>query len=92
MKERTEWRGQKESQIIGEEKRNGRLVGAAETSKVRAERYRLQRKNWSILGLPKRNERPQCQREREREQLARTPEPLLPKGKGTEPSVQSTRS
>ena len=28
----------------------------------------------------------------QREQLARTPEPLLPKGKGTEPSVQSTRS
>ena len=28
----------------------------------------------------------------QREQLARTPEPHLPKGKGTEPSVQSTRS
>ena len=27
-----------------------------------------------------------------REQLASTPEPPLPKGKGTEPSVQSTRS
>ena len=27
-----------------------------------------------------------------REQLARTPEPPLPKGKGAEPSVQSTRS
>ena len=27
-----------------------------------------------------------------REQLGRTPEPALPKGKGTEPSVQSTRS
>ena len=27
----------------------------------------------------------------QREQLARTPEPPLPKGKGTEPSVQSTR-
>ena len=26
----------------------------------------------------------------QREQLASTPEPLLPKGKGTEPSVQST--
>ena len=32
------------------------------------------------------------QREREREQLARTPKPLLPRGKGTDPSVQSTRS
>ena len=28
----------------------------------------------------------------QREQLARTPEPLLPKRKETEPSVQSTRS
>ena len=28
----------------------------------------------------------------QREQLASTPEPLLPKGKGTEPSVHSTRS
>ena len=27
----------------------------------------------------------------QREQMARTPEPPLPKGKGTEPSVQSTR-
>ena len=28
----------------------------------------------------------------QREQLASTPEPPLPKGKGTKPSVQSTRS
>ena len=28
----------------------------------------------------------------QREQLASTPEPLFSKGKGTEPSVQSTRS
>ena len=28
----------------------------------------------------------------QKKQLARTPEPPLPKGKGTEPSVQSTRS
>ena len=32
------------------------------------------------------------QREREREQLASMPESPLPKGKGTEPSVQSTKS
>ena len=63
MEERTEWRGQNESQIIGEEKRNGRLVGAAETSKEHAEWRRLQRKNLSILGLPKRKEWPQCHRE-----------------------------
>ena len=63
MEERTGWRGQNESQIIGEEKRNGRLVGAAETSKERAEWRRLQRKNLNILGLPKRKEWPQCHRE-----------------------------
>ena len=47
-------RGQNESQI--EEKRNGRLCGATETSKERAEWRRLQRKNLNILGLPKRKE------------------------------------
>ena len=52
-----------ESQIVGEEKKNGRLVGAAETSKERAEWRRLQQKNLSILGLPKRIEWPQCHRE-----------------------------
>ena len=63
MEERTGWRGQNESQIVREEKGKGRLVGAAETSKVRAQWRRLQRKNWSILGLPKKKEWPQCHRE-----------------------------
>ena len=63
MEERTEWQGKNESQIVGEEKRNGRLVGAAETSKEHAEWRRFQRKNWNILGLPKRKEWPQCHRE-----------------------------
>ena len=63
MEERTGWRGQNESQTIGEEKRNGRLYGAADTSKERAEWRRLQRKNLSILGLPNRKEWPQCHRE-----------------------------
>ena len=49
MEERTEWQRQSENQIIGEEKGNGRLVGAAETSKEVAGRRRLQRKNLSIL-------------------------------------------
>ena len=62
MEERTGWRGQNESQIVGE-KRSGRLVGAAETSKERAEWHRLQRKNLSVLGLLKRKEWPQCHRE-----------------------------
>ena len=63
MEERTGWRRQNESQIIGEEKRNSRLVGAAKTSRERAEWRRLQRKNLSILGLPKTKEWPQCHRE-----------------------------
>ena len=48
---------------MGEEKRNGRLVGVAETSKEHAEWRRLQRKNLNILGLPKKKEWPQCHRE-----------------------------
>ena len=62
MEERTGWRGQNESQIV-EEKRNGRLAGSAKTSKERAEWRRLQRKNLSILSLPKRKKWPQCHRE-----------------------------
>ena len=63
MEERTRRREQNESQIGEEEKRNGRFVGAAETSKEHGEWRRLQRKNLSILGLPKRKEWPQCHRE-----------------------------
>ena len=63
MEQRTGWRGQNESQIVGEEKKNGRLVDAAETSKERSEWRRLQRKNLNIHCLPKRKEWPQCHRE-----------------------------
>ena len=56
MEERTGWRGQNESQTEGEEKKNGRLYDAAETSKERAEWRRLQWKNLNLLGLPKRKE------------------------------------
>ena len=68
--------------MIEEEKKSDMLVGAAETSKGR----RLQLKNLSILSLLKKTVAsvPQI------EQLANTPKPPLPKG--TEPSVQSTRS
>ena len=89
MEERTGWQGQNESQIGGEEKRNDRLVGVAETSKKRAERRRLQNRNLNILGLLKKERVASVP---QRKQLASTPEPPLPKGKGTEPSVQSTRS
>ena len=63
MKKRTGWRGQNESQIGGEEKRNGRLVGPAEISKERAEWRRLQRKYLSIQDLLKRKGWPRCHRE-----------------------------
>ena len=63
MKERIGWRGQNESQIVGEEKKNGRLVGAAKTRKELAEWRRLQRRNLNKLGLLKRKEWPQCHRE-----------------------------
>ena len=56
MEKRTGWRGQNESQIVGKEKKNGRLVGAAETSKEHAEWRRLQRKNLNKLGLLKKKE------------------------------------
>ena len=48
--------------IGGEEKKNGRLVGAAETSKERTGWRRLQRKYLSMLGLLKRKGWPQCHR------------------------------
>ena len=63
MEGRTGWQGQNESQIVGEEKRSGKLDGAAETSKERAEWRSLQRKNLNKLGLPKKKEWPQYHRE-----------------------------
>ena len=63
MEKRTGWRGQNESLIGGEEKRSDRLVGAAETSKERAEWCWPQRRNLSKLGLLKKKVWPQCDRE-----------------------------
>ena len=74
MEEKTEWRGQSESQIVGEKKRSGRLVGAAETSKELAECRRVQRKNWT-------SEKKRVASVPQREQLASTPKPSLPKRK-----------
>ena len=66
------FREQSESRREGEGKRNGRLVGAAESS---GERVKWRRKNLNKLGLPKRKASvPQS------EQLTRTPEPQMPKG------------
>ena len=55
--------GEDRTRVRQVEKKNGILYGVAETSKERAEWRRLQRKNWNILGLPKRKEWPQCHRE-----------------------------
>ena len=76
MEERTGWREQNESQIIGEKKRNGKLVGAAETSKERAEWRRLQRKKLGNTGPA---EKKRVASVPHRERLAKTPEPLLSK-------------
>ena len=43
-----------------QEKRSGRLVGAAETCEERAEWRRLQQRSLNTLGLLKRIEWPQC--------------------------------
>ena len=86
MEERIGWQGQSESHT--EEKRNGRLVGVAKTSKERAEWHRLQQKNLNIPGLLKRKEWPQChkesswqvrwsrpcQKEKEQSRLSRVPD------------------
>ena len=71
------------------EKRNGRFADAAETSRELAEWRRLQRKNFEQTG-PAEKER--VASAPQNELLTRTPEFLLPKRKGTEPSVQKTRS
>ena len=67
MEERIGWQGQNESQIEGEEKISGKLVGAAETSKERAEWPWLHRKNLNKLGLLKRKAWSQCHRESSRQ-------------------------
>ena len=55
--------GENKCQIVGEQKRNGRLVGAVDTSEELAEWRRLQWKNLNILSLAKRRERHQCHKE-----------------------------
>ena len=86
MEERTGWRGQNESQIIKEKwqtcwcyRDQQRACRMAQASAEKLEHTGPAEKE-RVASVP------------QREQLAKTPEPLLPKGKGTEPSVQSTRS
>ena len=54
--EKTEWQEPNESWKEVEEKRNGRLVGAAGSSKELVEFRRPQQKNLNIMGLRKRKE------------------------------------
>ena len=82
-------RTERESDRRREEKRSGRLVGAAETSKERAKWRRLQRKKLEHTG-PAEKERvasvPQ------REQLASTPEPPMPKKRNRVPDHEGGES
>ena len=87
MEERTGWRGQNESQIGGEKKwqtcwccldqqRACKMVQALVEKLKHTEPAEQER----VASVP------------QREQLASTSEQSLPKGTGTEPSVQSIRS
>ena len=85
MEERTGWQGQNESQIVGEEKwqtcwccRDQQRAGRMAQASVEKLNHTGPAERERVASVP------------QREQLASTPEPLLPKG--TEPSVQSTRS
>ena len=81
MEERTGWRGQSESQIVGQDSRccrdQQRACRMAQASAEKLEHTGPAEKE-GVASVP------------QRKQLARTPEPPLPKGK--EPSVQSIRS
>ena len=71
-----------------EEKKNGRLVDGSETSRA----CRMAQASAEQLKHTGSAEKERVASVPQREQLASTPEPPLPKGKGTEPSVQSIRS
>ena len=87
MGERTGWRGQNKNQIGGEEKwqtcwccrDQQRACAIVQASAEKLEHTGPAEKE-RVASMP------------QREQLARTPELPLSKGKATEPSVQSTRS
>ena len=83
MEERTDWQEQNESQIVGEEKwqtcwccqNQQRALGMAQSSAEKLEHTGPAKKE-RVESMP------------QREQLARTPEPPLPKGEGTEASTR----
>ena len=86
MEERTRWRGQNESQIIEEKWQT------CWCSRNQLRACRMAQASAEKLKHTGPSEKERVASESQREQLARTPEPPSPKGKGTEPSVQSTRS
>ena len=86
MKERTGLRGQRESQIGGQEK--------WQTYWCCQDQQRACRMAQALAEILKRTgstEKKRVASMSEREQLASMPDPFLPKGIGTELSVQSTR-
>ena len=86
MEERTGWRGQNESQTEGEEKWQIRWCCR---DQQRACRTAQASEKLEHTGLA---EKERVASVPQREQLASMSELPLPKGKGTEPSVQSTRA
>ena len=78
MEERIEWRGQSENQIGGKEKWQTCWCCRDQQRACRMAQASAEKKK--VASVP------------QREQLASTPKPSLPKGKGAEPPVQSPRS
>ena len=98
MEERAGWRGQNASQTGGEEKWQTLWCCKAKSVQNDAA-YRDQQRAYRMTqaSAEKFEHTGPAEKERvasvpQREQFARTPEPPLPKGTGTESSVQSTRS
>ena len=79
MEERTGWRGPNESQIVGKEKKAAKSAQNSAGFSGKTGTYWTCRKGKSGLSATERA-------------VGKTPEPPLPKRKGTEPSVQSIRS
>ena len=82
MEERTGWRGQNESQIIGEEKWQTCWYCRDQQSACRMAQASAEK-----LEQTRTAEKERVTSMRQREQFTSMPDPPLPKGKGTEPSV-----
>ena len=87
MKESTGWQGQSESQIVGEEKWQ-----TCWSCRDQQRACRMAQALAEILEHTGPVEKKRMASMPQREQLASMSDPSLPKGKGIEPSVHSTRS